>query len=141
MPGFPILDHPARVSATRMLSRSRGPGAIHHLQLLATDPFRGEHRAGSADSSTPDTGDGRIARAVEVVVRDVELNAPEVVARHEVGDATDRVGAVGRRGTLLQHLKPADRDRRNRVHVDETAADETRVDWHVAAAVEQHQGP
>ena len=74
-------------------------------------------------------------------MRDVELQPPEITARHEVGDAADRVGAVSRRRALLQYLQPADRDRRNSVHIDETPADETRGDRYVTAAVEQHERP
>ena len=118
-----------------------GPRPLRHLQLLAADCLRSDNQVGRADSPAPDACDGRIAGAVEIVVRDVELEPPETMARHEVGDAADRIGAVGRRRALFQHLEPADRDGGNGVHVDESPADETRGHRHLTAAVDQHERP
>ena len=117
------------------------PGALHHLQLLAAHPLHGEDRAGGPDLEAPDPGDRGVAPAVEVVVRDVDLEAAEVAPRDEVGDAADRVRAVGRRGAFLQHLEPADGDRGDGVHVHEAAADQPCRDRHVAPAVEEHERP
>ena len=119
----------------------QGPRALRHLQFLAADPFRGEDGAGRSDAAAPDARDGRITRAVEVVVGDIELEAAEVAASDEVGDAADRVGAVRRRRAFLQHLQPADGDGRDGVHVHEAPSDQARRDRHVAPAVDQDQGP
>ena len=117
------------------------PGPLRHLELLAADPLHGEDGAGGTDVEAPDAGDGGIAPAVEVVVRDVDLEAAEVAAGHEVGDAAHRVRAVGRRRALLQHLQPPHGDRGDRVHVHEAPPDQARRDRHVALAVDEHERP
>ena len=117
------------------------PGTLHHLQLLASNPLHGEDRTGGPDVEAPDSGDGGVAAAVEVVVRDVDLEAAEVAAGDEVGDAADRVRAVGRRGALLEHLQPPHGNRGDGVHVHEAAADQPCRDRHVAPAVEEHERP
>ena len=137
--GVPQARPAGAVAADVRAQAVERPRAILHLQLLPADPLRGEDGAGVADPAAPDAGDRGIAAAVEVVVRDVELEAPEVAARHEVGDAADRVGAVRRGGSLFHHLEPADRDGRDRVDVDEASPDQARGHRHVAPPVDQHE--
>ena len=117
------------------------PGPLHHLQLLAAHALHGEDGAGGTDVGAPDAGDGGIAPAVEVVVCDIDLEAPEVAARHEIGDAADCVRAVGRRRALLQHLQPAHGYRGDRVHIHEAPPDQARGDRHLAPAVDEHERP
>ncbi len=59
-----------------------------------------------------------------------------VLAQDEVDDAADGVGAVGRRGAVLQHLDALDRGHRDLVQVDDAAVEAVRRD---AAAVQQDQ--
>ena len=115
--------------------------ALVELQPLAAHPFRGEDQARLADPAPPDARHRRVARAGERLLRHVHLEAPEVLPGDEVGDAADRVGAVGRRRPLLEHFQPADGDARDGVDVDEPPPDEARGHRHVAAAVDQHQRP
>jgi hypothetical protein len=61
-----------------------------------------------------------------------------VLARDEVDHAADRVGAVERRGAVLQHLDALDRGGRDVVQVDAGVV-AGRSEVGQAAAVQQHQ--
>ena len=56
------------------------------------------------------------------------FQAFEVLAGDEVDHAADRVGAVGRRGAVLQHLDPADRGHRDEVGVGRPAREALTID-------------
>ena len=83
--------------------------------------------------------DGEIAFLVvagfgaDLAVR-AERHAGIVVLQYDVDHAGDRVGAVGRRGTVLQHLDPLDLVQRDVVEVDAAG-----VALNETLAVHQHQ--
>ena len=96
---------------------------------------------GAAQLAAPDRTRRRIAGAVEALVRERYLEPDELVAGDEVRDAGNRVGTVDRGRALLQHLDAVECDRRKRVDVDETAAEQPRRQRRLTPAVEQHQCP
>ena len=69
----------------------------------------------------------------------LELESLEVATGQEVGDAGHGVRTIDRRGALLEHFDPVQRDRRDGVDVHETATDQARGHVDLAAAVEQNQ--
>ena len=88
----------------------------------------------------------RDARLVAVVlgrlaVRRLGDGADEILLEDDVDDAGDRVGAVDRRGAILQHFDPLDHFKRNLVQVDKAAlrvvGEHRRRD---AATVEKNEG-
>ena len=114
------------------------PGA----EMRALRALEGEHEVmfRVTQLAAPDGARRRVTGAVHALVRERDLEAGELVAGDEVGDAGHRVRTVDRRRALLQHFDAVDGKRGEGVDVDEAAAEQPCRQRYLTLAVEQHQG-
>ena len=99
-------------------------------------PACADHQVGGADIEPGERADAVVVvRPVDEFPVAGDFDPVEIAPRHEVGNARDRVGPVGRGCPVLEHFDPVEREERDQVGVGRTV---TRLCGE-PAAIEQHQ--
>ena len=137
-PGLPVQDHAPAPAVYGCSAQSRSSGVscwrvIHSADrtACARSPSRRPTMPATLLSPAPSKNSCE-------AVTSVPSKSPRV---EEVGDPGHRVRSVDRGGALLQDLDAVDGDGGKGVDVDVASADQPRGQVHLAATVEQHEGP